>query len=69
MFEVLSDLMPKFASLPDVLKELVNDDSARANAVKLLELLLDPVKSRILSVELAAYVEGLETFCQILLQF
>lgn len=62
MFEALAHLLPKFASLPDVLKELVHEGSCRANAGKLLEMLLDPVKSRMLKVESAACVEGLEPF-------
>lgn len=61
-YEILSDLCPLWKFLPNLFTKLIEEKICVGNAGKLLEMVLCPRTSRLLAIELAAYVYGLEAF-------
>jgi hypothetical protein len=59
-YEVLASLYGKWSSLPALFRRLITDDAAVTNSGKLLDMLEDRSISKMLAIELAAYIDALE---------
>jgi len=59
-YEIIASLAPKWSSLPGLFTSLIKADAAAGNAGKLLAMVQHPSESKLLAIELASLVEGLE---------